>query len=87
MAAGQRLVEISARRLGVVALRCAGAEDRLCGHAMLRFALELLVGTRLELRDRSERADLHLHLHLLLLRHEAESRRFAAGAIEGMRAP
>jgi len=38
-----------------------------------RLALQLLVGARLELRDRREGAHLDLHLDLLLLRHGRES--------------
>src|SRR5919109_1933255 len=73
MGAGKCLVEVLAGRLHVVALRRPGSEDGLRGHAVLRLALELLVGARLELRDRSERPDLHLHLDLLLLRHSPRS--------------
>ena len=86
VAARQRLVEVGARGLGVVALRRAGAEDRLGRHAVPRLALELLVGPRLELRDRRQGAHLHLHLDLLLLRHGRESlRRFAGERAAGYR--
>ena len=53
VAAGQGLVEVLARGVHVVALRGAGAEDRLRRHAVLRLALQLLVGAALQLRDRS----------------------------------
>ena len=84
VAAGQRLVEVGAGGLGVVALGGAGAQQRLRGHAVLGLALELLVGARLELLDGRQRAHLHLlHLHLPLLGHAAS---FADGPRPRIRA-
>ena len=79
MATRQRLVEVGARRLRVIALGRAGAEDGLGGDPVLRLALQLLVCALLELRDRREGADLHLHLDLLLLGH----RRRVSQTVEG----
>ena len=81
-----RAAEVRARRVGVVALGGAGAEDRLRGRLELLLALELLVGALLELLHRGERGAL-LDLDLSRLgRHRAPERsarrprRFGHGA-------
>ena len=53
-----RLPEVLARGVGVVAVRGAGAEDRPRGRAVAGLALELVVGARLELLHRGEPAAL-----------------------------
>ena len=69
-AAGQGLVEVARGRPWRRSARRRGRRgSRLRRRAVLRLALELLVGARLELLDSAERADLLLHLHLSLLCH------------------
>ena len=88
-----RAAEVRARRVGVVALGGAGAEDRLRGRLELLLALELLVGALLELLHRGERGAL-LDLDLSRLgRHRAPERsarrprRFGHGAIPRLHSP
>src|SRR4051794_28473282 len=69
---GDGALEVPACRLGVVALRGARAEDGQGGRLELLLALELLVGARLELLHRRQRAAL-LDLDLPLLGHGEES--------------
>ena len=64
---GQGALEVGACGLGVVALRGAGAEDRLRRGLEPRLGLELLVGAVLELLHRRQLAALlHPHRSLLL---------------------
>jgi hypothetical protein len=80
VAAGQRLVEVAAGLLDVVALGGARSQDGLGGHPVLGLALQLLVGAVLELLDGGQRAHLHLHPDLLLLGHRLSSLPDAAAA-------
>jgi hypothetical protein len=73
VAGRERLVEVLARGVRVVALGRACAQDRLGRRPVLGLALELLVGAVLELRDHRKAAHLVLHARLSLLRHGGAS--------------
>ena len=73
MSSHQRLVEVRARLLGVVALGRAGAEQGAGRGAVLGLPQQLLVRSLLENLDRAEAAGRVLHPGLALLRHGGES--------------
>ena len=66
---GDRPLEVRSGRLGVIALRGAGAEDRLSRRLELGLGLELLVGAALELLHRRQLTALLDSHHPLLLGH------------------
>ena len=81
----ERLLEVLARRLGVVLLGGARAEDRLGGGAVAGLRRELLVAAGLQRLHRGELALLFDADGALLLRHVAQSsaRRRPAGVLDG----